>query len=402
MAQSFRCFNLDATDQMQGASSSAAIACAEGDTFLLTATQRFVSGGMQPRVYLAFMDQGLTTVLGTLSILAIITDNGWHIASALGTVPPGAQAAVITTDCQYIGGASETIWEVSDYRIAQNGSPVYAQLDTFAVPAITLREFVYPLYYLGLLTSQYRLLPQYNAWVATLIQPQCDLLAFYTKLGLNLDTAQGVLLDVIGQIIGVSRTLPFTPTTNQVNSQLQAAVGTGSQVALVTNTINMVLGGTLHVWYLAGMVQVFESVVITAINPGVSFTAVFAIAHAAGATVNAQGAALNPVLSDTDYLTLIRAKIAQNQWKGSIGELYKLWNQLFPLGQIIFFDNQDMTATIVLAGEFTATQIGMIVNGLIVPRPQAVLYNYIFAQLPLLGFDRNDSNIAGFDTGHFA
>ncbi len=111
---------------------------------------------------------------------------------------------------------------------------------------------------------------------------------------------------------------------------------------------------------------------------------------------------VSPTLDDTTYRLLLQATIANNQWDGTIGSLYPVWNQLFPGGHIVIIDNQNMTADIILTGSFTSIIQDLITNGLIVPRPQAVAYQYSFGNLPLFGFDRNDSFIAGFDTGNWS
>lgn len=108
------------------------------------------------------------------------------------------------------------------------------------------------------------------------------------------------------------------------------------------------------------------------------------------------------VLSDSDYRTLLLATIAQNTWDGQASSLWNIWNTLFPGGSIYVIDNQDMTATIILAGNFSAVAQQMITNGLIVPRPETVQYTYEFATLPLFGFDgANPTIVAGFDIGHW-
>ena len=110
---------------------------------------------------------------------------------------------------------------------------------------------------------------------------------------------------------------------------------------------------------------------------------------------------VSPVLDDTTYRTLLRAKIGFNQWSGLIGDLQPIWKSLFPTGTIVIHDNQNMTALIVLTGAFTSILQDLIVNGYIVPRPETVEFTYSFGQLPILGFDSNNALIAGFDSGHF-
>lgn len=405
MANLFNCQAFTAPDRYIGAQSQP-IPCAQGDVFTLTSTIRFVSGDptqMFARVSVEFFNLDLSVFYGFITNIAVLTDNGWHIAVVTGSVPVGAQIAVITTDCEYQPGQAATkfSWEVSDYRVIQNGQAVYAPLQNIN-PSLTsyaiLQEFVYPLYYLSLLSSEYQTAPMLFAFLATLIQPTTDLLACMLQLyqAFNLNTAIGAQLDVIGQIEGASRTLPFQPSTGGVSATLTANVGIGLRAASVSNTIGMVVGNTVFVG-----LGFPEPVIITAINPGVSFTADFGRLHSAGSPVRAGGVDLNPILTDADYRTLIIATIAQNQWNGQIDSLYQLWAVLFPAGRIIFIDNQNMTATIILAGAFSDIQQAMILNGLIIPRPQAVLYNYSLSPLPVLGYDQSNANVAGWDTGHY-
>jgi hypothetical protein len=111
---------------------------------------------------------------------------------------------------------------------------------------------------------------------------------------------------------------------------------------------------------------------------------------------------VSPVLDDDTFRTFIRAQIARNQWDGLESSLGPIWATLFPGGSIFIDDQQNMTADIVMSGAFTSIVKDLISNGLIVPRPEGVQYNYIFADLPILGFDQDNSFIAGVDQGHFA
>jgi hypothetical protein len=181
-------------------------------------------------------------------------------------------------------------------------------------------------YYLGLLTSQYRNSPKWNAFLTLLLRKLDDVSQCLVQMeqSFDLDNALGPQLDAIGSIVGASRTVPFQPT-----------------------------GG------------------------------------------------LNPVLGDADYLVYLKARASQNQWDGTIDGLQAVWQTLFSGGTIIIADHLNMTATIFLTGSFSPIMEQMIVNGLIVPRPQGVRYDYVF-NLPAFGFDLNNSFIAGFDVGKFA
>jgi hypothetical protein len=182
-------------------------------------------------------------------------------------------------------------------------------------------------YYLGLLTSEYRLAPNLNFWLYDLLSPLNDttnMIAGMTE-AFDLGSAQGLQLDVAGQIAGVSRTVGFQPS-----------------------------GG------------------------------------------------VSPVLDDVTYALLIQATIAANQWDGTESELYPIWKQLFTVGSIIINDNQNMTCTIVLSGTFTSIVQDLIVHGYIVPRPEGVLYTYVFGDFPIFGTDESNSFIAGVDIGKLA
>lgn len=109
---------------------------------------------------------------------------------------------------------------------------------------------------------------------------------------------------------------------------------------------------------------------------------------------------ISPVLDDTTYRLLLKARIAWNQWDGKTVSLYPIWQSLFPSGRLIIHDNQDMTATIILSGTFTSILQDLVTNGYIVPRPEGVLYIFTFADLPILGADQNNAFIAGADLGH--
>lgn len=110
---------------------------------------------------------------------------------------------------------------------------------------------------------------------------------------------------------------------------------------------------------------------------------------------------VSPVLNDATYRIYLKARAALNQWDGTIGSLQSIWAKLFPGGQIIIADNQNMTATIILKGTFTSIQQDLITNGYIVPRPQTVQYTYTFGG-PTFGADLNNAFIAGADLGHCA
>ncbi|HEY3987932.1 MAG TPA: DUF2612 domain-containing protein [Acidobacteriaceae bacterium] len=110
----------------------------------------------------------------------------------------------------------------------------------------------------------------------------------------------------------------------------------------------------------------------------------------------------SPILDDTTYRLLLKARVAWNQWDGTIDGLQTVWKNLFPNGSISIEDGQNMSATVILTGAFTSLEQDLVNNGLIVPRPEGVLYNITFSSLPILGFGPTTAVIAGFGVGKFA
>jgi hypothetical protein len=111
---------------------------------------------------------------------------------------------------------------------------------------------------------------------------------------------------------------------------------------------------------------------------------------------------VSPVLDDATYRLYIKAKIAQNQWDGTVTSLYAIWKYLFPSGNIVIADQQNMTAIIFITGSFTSIIQDLITNGYIVPRPEGVEYTFQLGDLPVFGADLDNAYVAGADLGHAA
>lgn len=105
---------------------------------------------------------------------------------------------------------------------------------------------------------------------------------------------------------------------------------------------------------------------------------------------------LSPILDNQSYRNLIKAKIAQNMWKGGIADLKEVWDSLLGKG-IIIQDNQDMTIDVVVIGFDDELTKQMILNGLIVPKPQSVGVNFYFADDACFGYDVETAVIKGYD-----
>lgn len=183
-------------------------------------------------------------------------------------------------------------------------------------------------YYLNLITSEHRNKPKYIEWLSSMLRITADGASttdsFVTAF--DIDNAQGVQLDILGQLLGQSRVVTFQPFVG-----------------------------------------------------------------------------ISPVLQDSDYRTLLRAKITKNQWKGTIGELRNLWKSIFPDGEILIRDNQNMTMDVIwISGSFSILMGELIRAGYMTPKPEGVFINYYFGATPFFGWDLQNDTIAGFNTGIWA
>jgi hypothetical protein len=122
------------------------------------------------------------------------------------------------------------------------------------------------------------------------------------------------------------------------------------------------------------------------------------------------------ILDDDNFRFVLKCRIAQNHWNGTIIGLYTIWGQIFPTNPISIKDNGDMTVDILfVAQSFTDLQKELIQHDYVIPRCQGVLtsisYNgtfsfrtsslgsgtYILESDTLAGF----SNIAETTGGYF-
>jgi hypothetical protein len=273
-------------------------------------------------------------------------------------------------------------------------------------------------YYISLITSLYRTKPKFIAWLTALLTPLCQTNSLLKNFdaAFDLDQAVGVQLDILGQLIGVSRTVQFQPpgTNGGVIQSLslsnggsgysaQTPFGPGDSLVLLAGNNNAVV----KVKQVSLRPVVGRILAFTVSNPGSGYAIQNNVpttgGHGTGATFNitAVSAATSAILEDGDYRILLKAKIMQNQWDGRANSLYASWQQLFPGGQLSIQDNQNMTATVIATGAFSDVTKSLIENGYIVPRPQGVLYTYVFPTLPAFGFDGDHTFIAGFDEGHW-
>ncbi|NOU95580.1 DUF2612 domain-containing protein [Paenibacillus sp. LMG 31456] len=80
----------------------------------------------------------------------------------------------------------------------------------------------------------------------------------------------------------------------------------------------------------------------------------------------------SPVLDDENYRLALKAKIAQNQWDGTIPQVYEIWNSLFPDVNLIVIDNQDMTMSALVDGQLDPIATELVAARYIIPKPAGV------------------------------
>lgn len=208
--------------------------------------------------------------------------------------------------------------------------------------------------YTGLITSEHADKPNFVATVSASVQPFADILAMLNGMpaAFDIDSAVGAQLDIVGQWVGVTR---------YVRSPL-----TGVYFGFDSNDV----GWDRGVWF----------------SDGEPLT----------------GLARLP---DDIYLLLLKAKIAANQWDGTVPGAYAAWDALFaPYGfQILIQDHGDMTMTLALGGISNSPAfLELFVGGYLDLRPASVMIDgYIIpsANAPFFGFDAENSGVSGWDVG---
>jgi len=157
-------------------------------------------------------------------------------------------------------------------------------------------------YYLDKVTSQHQK-PKFLAWLTVGLWLFKDISSVDINSSFEMDNATGVQLDIVGQILGRSRILPFQP--------------------------------------------LFD---------------------------------ISPVMDDTVYRLVLKAKVLQNQWDGTIPGIYEIWDVIFPNVDLYITDNQNMTMKATVIGMHGVLEQQLISNGYIVPKPATVGILYEFAE----------------------
>lgn len=112
------------------------------------------------------------------------------------------------------------------------------------------------------------------------------------------------------------------------------------------------------------------------------------------------------LLNDEAFRLMIKARIIQNAWKGTIGELYDLWDAVMGANKKLSIEDlQDMSYNIVLQGDYTQLEKELIIHAYVIPKPEGVRINALtFVStdgLPLFSYDYNTMRYSGYES-HWA
>lgn len=109
-------------------------------------------------------------------------------------------------------------------------------------------------------------------------------------------------------------------------------------------------------------------------------------------------------LDDDHYRILLKAKIAANQWDGTLPGAKAVLDPVFGDNSRAFIqDNMDMSITVGVSGKIpSAVTLALLAGGYIPLKPSGVRVNYLVVtadDTPMFGFDVENEFISGFDTG---
>lgn len=208
--------------------------------------------------------------------------------------------------------------------------------------------------YLALVTASHRDKPKFAAMIRAMVEPIVAQQAFLAHLPLDfdLDLAIGAQLDVVGEWVGRTRFVRTPIAGAWFSWDIERR------------------GWDQGVWYQPQ----FDS------SSGITR------------------------LDDETYRTLLRAKIAANNWDGTLPAAKAALEIIFPNGEtsIVVTDNQDMTVTFGVAGVIpSALFIALLSDGYLPLKPETVRADYLITTVdgPLFGWDVDNKFIAGWDKG---
>lgn len=214
--------------------------------------------------------------------------------------------------------------------------------------------------YTALITSEHATRQKFRTLVGSLAHPFNAVQQAFDNIqnGFDLDTAVGAQLDVIGLWVGVSR---------QVKTPITGVYFTWGDTANPTST-----GWSYGVWK-------------GKYDPSTGVES----------------------MSDDTYRSMIRAKIAANQWDGSIPGAYAIWNVAFSGSgaSLIIQDKQDMTMIVAVTAEaMSGLNKALMSQGYLPIRPAGVRirsYRFVPANGPMFAWGISNTDLDGWGSGQW-
>jgi len=204
--------------------------------------------------------------------------------------------------------------------------------------------------WLGLVTSQHKGKPLFTAWLTALLAPLEDSQNFAQAVrdAFDIDTAVGVQLDIIGQLVGRTRAVPYP---------------------------------------LTGVYFAYDT------GPGYS--------HGAyrGRFDPLTGLEL---LHDEKYRAVLKAKVLYNQWDGSIPGAVDGMAAAFPDTQLIVQTTHDTSMIYGLYGPLTPLDKAIFDAGLFDFKPAGVGFSHHFATTNrIFAYNTSGGAVAGYNSGAY-
>ena len=231
-------------------------------------------------------------------------------------------------------------------------------------------------YYKRLVTSEYRHSPRFTGMVQNLLSFGLDIDHSINNMivAFEVDNASTAQLDILGQIVGVSRQLKFEPS----------AVAIGEVIC--PSPAEIASGEVYPIIYTPTPDKLASTPMLTGYPP---------------AEIGEGN-----LLDDEVFRLMIKARIIQNAWKGTIGELYDLWDAVMGANKKLSIEDlQDMSYNIVLQGDYTRLEEELIIHAYVIPKPEGVRINVLtFVStdgLPLFSYDYNTMRYSGYGS-HWA
>lgn len=231
-------------------------------------------------------------------------------------------------------------------------------------------------YYKRLVSSEYRHSPRFTAMVQKLLSYGLEIDDSINNMivAFEVDNASTAQLDILGQIVGVSRQLNF-----------EISVASISDV-ICPSPAEMASGKVYPIIYTPTPDKLASTPMLTGYPPAEM--------------------GVDNLLDDEVFRLMIKARIIQNTWKGTIGELYDLWDAVMGANKKLSIEDlQDMSYNIVLQGDYTQLEEELIIHAYVIPKPEGVRINVLtFVStdgLPLFSYDYNTMRYSGYES-HWA